>query len=304
MIAVIAVLLFRYSRRERVFDGGLVSVVATGELTLPDTLPQETPSPTPDADRTVPTVKSEDFSGGKQLQNNTSYEIDASSMLKAGCKLRLSSSGPQILIIHTHSTEAYSPAGLDKYEATGDSRTLDSGCNVIRVGTELQKVLEECGLNVIHDCGVYDYPSYAGSYSRTEEAISAILEKNPSISVVIDLHRDAIGDDGIIYKTKANEDGVCSAQLMMILGSDDSGLEHPDWRENLSFALYLQNTVNGKYPSLMRTMILVPYRYNQHLTHGSIILEVGSNGNTLREALAAVRLFGDAVGPALSALVE
>ena len=157
---------------------------------------------------------------------------------------------------------------------------------------------------MIHDTGVYDYPSYTGSYNRSCEAIERYLADNPSIRIVIDLHRDALCSDEITYKTEADEDGVCASQIMILIGSDSSGLEHPDWQQNLRLALYLQKAVCSEYPSLMRPVQLVSYRYNQHLTHGSMILEVGSNGNTLQEALAAIRLFGKAAGPALAELIE
>lgn len=261
-----------------------------------------TPEPTdePKSPEILPTT----ISGGLIVKNNTSYEIEPSEILSAGCPVKLKADKPQVLIIHTHSSEAYSPAGLDRYVDSGASRTQDNNYNVIRVGEELTKVLTQCGINVIHDCGVYDYPSYAGSYTRSEEATIKQLKDNPSISVVIDLHRDAIGTDDVIYKTVAAEEGVCASQLMILVGSDEYGLEHPNWMSNLSLAVYLQNAVVSKYPSLMRPIILVPYRYNQHLTGGSFILEVGSNGNTLQEALAAVRLFGKAIGPALVDLIE
>ena len=207
-----------------------------------------------------------------------------------GCSIRLEAAKPQILIIHTHSSEAYSPAGLDKYEDLGTNRTLDTNYNVIRIGNELTEIFQSYGLNVIHDTGVYDYPSYTGSYNRSCEAIERYLADNPSIRIVIDLHRDALCSDEITYKTEADEDGVCASQIMILIGSDSSGLEHPDWQQNLRLALYLQKAVCSEY--------------NQHLTHGSMILEVGSNGNTLQEALAAIRLFGKAAGPALAELIE
>lgn len=267
------------------------------ELVLPEDTPEPTPESTPNI---IPTT----ISGGLSVKNSSSYSVDPAAMLAEGCPVRLSSEGAQILIIHTHSSEAYSPAGLDRYEPSGDSRTQDSEYNVIRIGNELADILTAHGLNVIHDTGVYDYPSYTGSYTRSGEAVEAYLRDNPSISIVIDLHRDALGNNDVTYKTVADESGVCASQLMLLVGSDDSGLEHPYWRDNMKLALYLQNAVISKYPSLMRPVQLVSYRYNQHLTHGSLILEVGSNGNTLQEALAAIRLFGETAAPALVELIE
>ena len=122
--------------------------------------------------------------------------------------------------------------------------------------------------------------------------------------MVLDLHRDALGADGVVYKTMAEEEGTVASQIMLLSGSDESGLSHPDWRENLTLALYLQERVSMRHPTLMRPVSLVPQRYNQHLTHGSLIIEVGSSGNTLQEALAAIRLFGEAAAPALAELAE
>ena len=238
------------------------------------------------------------------LKNDTAYALSPEQLLAEGPALRLPAEGPQILIIHTHGSEAYNPVGLDLYEASDVSRTQDPHYSVIRVGDELAQQLEAQGLRVLHDREIYDYPSYTGSYSRSGEAVERYLKQYPGIAVVLDLHRDALGTDEVVYKTMAEEEGTVASQIMILVGSDESGLEHPHWRENLSLALYLQEAVAAAHPTLMRPVSLVPQRYNQQLTAGSLILEVGSSGNTLQEALAAVRLFADAAGPALLALTE
>ncbi len=238
------------------------------------------------------------------LKNETGYEVDVSALLEEGAGLRLAQEGPQILILHTHGSEAYTPAGLDRYDASDANRTQDARYSVIRVGDELASLLEEQGLEVIHDREIYDYPSYTGSYSRSGEAVERYLEQYPQIGLVIDLHRDALGGDGVVYKTMAEEEGTVASQIMLLVGTDESGLEHPDWRSNLAVALYLQNAATELHPTLMRPVDLVPQRYNQQLSPGALILEVGSSGNTLQEALAAIRLFARAVGPALLALTE
>ena len=277
---------------------------AAQETVSPTVTPPDTSDPEESAAPTTPTIIPTTISGGLSIKNTSGYDIDIDSILSAGCPIRLESGKPQILIIHTHSSEAYSPAGLDKYDDLGTNRTLDQNLNVIRIGTELTKLFEDCGLNVIHDTQVFDYPSYTGSYNRSCEAVEKYLADYPSIKIVIDLHRDALCSDTVTYKTTATELGVCASQIMLFVGSDASGLEHPNWRQNLSLALYLQNAVCQSYPSLMRPITLTKYRYNQHLSPGSMILEVGSNGNTLQEALAAIRLFGKTAGPAIAALVE
>ena len=242
--------------------------------------------------------------GSQLLKNETAYDIDPAAILAEGLELRLPAEGPQILIMHTHGSEAYTPAGLDRYDASDSNRTQDPRYSVIRVGDELAEHLEAQGLRVLHDREIYDYPSYTGSYNRSGEAVERYLERYPEIAVVIDLHRDALGDDGVVYKTMAEEEGTVASQVMLLVGSDESGLEHPNWRSNLSLALYLQQAAAAAHPTLMRPVSLVPQRYNQQLTSGSLILEVGSSGNTLQEALSAIRLFADAVGPALLALAD
>lgn len=243
------------------------------------------------------------ISGGLCIQNETSYPIDPYTVPQQP-DFRLPAGQAQILIIHTHSSEAYTPAGLDRYEASDNRRTQDREYNIIRVGEELKRCLEQYGLHVVHDCSVFDYPSYTGSYERSAAAIQSQLEQNPGIRIVIDMHRDALGADGAVYKTVAEERGSVASQIMLLVGTDDSGLEHPYWQSNLSLALYLQQAAVDAHPSLMRPVAVVQQRYNQHLSPGSLIMEVGSSGNTLQEALAAVRLFAESAGPALAALVE
>lgn len=277
---------------------------STVKLDIENTDPPVVPSPSPAPETNEPDILATTISGGLVIKNATSYTVDVTELLTRGCPITLTAELPQILIIHTHSSEAYSPAGLDQYVASGTSRTLDPEYSVIRVGDELEKIFEGCGLNVIHDREIYDYPSYTGSYTRSGEAVEAYLQQYPTIKIVIDLHRDALGTDDVIYKVVADETGSCASQIMLLVGTDDSGLEHPEWQQNLRLALYLQNAVTSQYPTLMRPVQLVSARYNQHLCTGSMILEVGSSGNTLQEALAAIRLFGKAAGPALAELIE
>lgn len=249
-------------------------------------------------------IRETTIQGGLSIKNETGYSIDAHELLQSTAPVRLPAEGPQILILHTHGSEAYTQAGLDRYEADDSNRTTDTQFNIIRVGDELAEFLTEAGLHVLHDREIYDYPSYTGSYTRSGEAVERYLAEYPDIAVVIDMHRDALGTGGVVYKTMAEEEGVVASQVMLLVGSDDSGLEHPDWRSNLALALYLQERIDRRHPTLMRPVSLVQQRYNQHLTRGSLILEVGSSGNTLQEALAAIRLFADAAAPALLELVE
>lgn len=283
------------------------AAVEEDDTPLPLSAPEdeEAPAPVPividsRADEALETT----ISGGLTIKNMTGYEVDTASAALAGPGLTLSADGPQVLIIHTHSSEAYTPAGLDRYEASDSFRTEDTEYNIVRVGDELTALFQAAGLNVIHDRGIYDYPSYTGSYNRSGLAVEEYLREYPTIAIVLDVHRDALGSGDVVYKTMAEESGTCASQVMLLVGTDDSGLAHPHWRRNLALALYMQKAVNDQYPTLMRPVQLVQQRYNQHLTTGSLIVEVGSSGNTLQEALAAARLFSSSVAPALAELIE
>jgi len=265
--------------------------------------PEETPAPET-AFRPTEQVQAANLSGSAAVHNSSDYTLDLTALAAEGLSLTLPREGPQVLILHTHSSEAYTPEGTDQYEASDPYRTEDKTRSVIRVGDALAAKLEAAGLTVLHDREIYDYPSYTGSYNRSGAAVAQYLADYPSLRVVIDLHRDALGSGDVVYKTEATVGGRASAQVMLLAGTGANGLSHPAWRENLKLALYLQNAMDGKYPRLARPVEVVNERYNQQLSAGMLILEVGSSGNTLREALTAAELFGDAAGPALAALME
>lgn len=261
----------------------------------------ETPLPTaePSAVTVIPTT----ITSNSMLDNDTYYDIDPDTLLAADADFSLPAEGYQILIIHTHGTEAYTPEGTDVYDPSDDYRTIDTNYSVIRVGRALAEALRAYGLNVLHDEGLYDYPSYTSSYVRSGEAVEEYLEAYPGISLVIDLHRDALGDGDTIYKTVAQAEGTQAAQLMFVMGSDIN-LENPHWQDNLTLALALQDQVSRRYPELMRPTTLCNYRYNQQLSTGSLLLEVGTAGNSLEEAITAVQLFADTVAPYLLSCIE
>ena len=242
--------------------------------------------------------------GGVSIRNATGLEPDIDALLAAGPALRLPPAGVQVLIVHTHGSEAYTPDAEDAYVASDPFRTQDKSQSVVRVGDALAAALEKQGLTVAHDREIYDWPSYTGSYSRSGAAVSAFLAEHPETAVVIDLHRDALGTDEVVYKTVAELDGETASQLMLVVGTGESGLPHPNWRENLALALLLQQAAAARWPTLMRPVSLVRERYNQQLAPGMLILEVGCSGNALREAVAAVEAFAEAVAPALLSLAE
>ncbi len=262
--------------------------------------PTPTPTPTP-APTPAPTPEIVPFTDdtGMEIRNKTDLEADIATLMGEPLTQRLSAAGPQILIIHTHGTEAYLPAAGEEYTPSDPYRTTDPERSVIRVGDALCSALEEYGLRVLHDRTLYDYPSYAGSYERAAASIEAYLAEYPDIALVLDVHRDAIGDASTVYKTCAAANGT--AQVMLVCGTDEY-LEHPLWRENLKLALAMQAAAMSANGALMRPIHLAPERYNQQYTTGSLIIEVGTNGNTLSEALAAAELFGRAAGEMLASL--
>lgn len=236
------------------------------------------------------------------VNNKTEYTVDTDALLKEPLKLKLTENKPAVLIIHTHGSEAYLPHGTDTYVPSDPFRTQDISQSVIRVGEELAAAFEKAGIRVVHDTGVYDYPSYAGAYNRSYAAIQSYLKKYPSIKVVIDLHRDAIGTEDTVYKTIAQFGDTTCSQLFFVIGTNASGLKHPNWRENLKLALHIQMEMNRLYPTLAKPIELSQYRYNQQATLGSMLVEIGCTGNTLQESLTAARYFADAASSVLLGL--
>lgn len=231
------------------------------------------------------------------VNNTTSQSVDVAALGAAQVDITFPTEGPQILIMHTHGTEAYTMDNTDVYQPSDTSRTLDDRYNMIRVGEEMAQIFTGMGFSVLHDTTLYDYPAYSGAYDRSKAGVEGYLAKYPSIRVVLDVHRDALfGPNGEVYKTVTSNGGEETAQVMLVVGSNDSGLEHPNWRKNLTLALDLQARLAEKDPTLARPITIRTGRFNQHLTTGSLLVEVGSHGNTLQEALAAARLFATTAG--------
>ncbi len=233
--------------------------------------------------------------GRVYISNSTAHALSVPELQKPFAA-SLGEGEPQVLILHTHGSEAYTPAsGTEGIVWSGDYRTTDYRYNVVRVGDEMAEVLGDAGLSVLHDRTLYDYPNYTGAYDRALASIRRYLEKYPSIRFVLDVHRDAIEDgQGNQYKAVSEVgDGETAAQMSLVMGSDGSGLEHPDWLENLRLAAAVQQDVLEHYPTLMRPVLLRNSRYNQHATTGSLLLEVGAAGNSPEEAALAGRLFAE-----------
>ena len=219
---------------------------------------------------------------------------DLGGLLSAPLECDLRASEPTVLILHTHATESYTKSGED-YEESSAWRTLDEHYNMLSIGEELGQLLARSGITAIHDRTLHDYPSYNGSYNDARKSIAEYLKEYPSIRLVLDLHRDAADtEDGQLRTAVDTADGPI-AQLMLVMGTDESGLRHPEWEENLSLALKLHATLEQQCPGIMRPLILRAQRFNQDLSPGALLVEVGAAGNTHAEALAAVRQLAQAI---------
>lgn len=206
--------------------------------------------------------------------------------------------GGAVLIVHTHGCEAYAPSEAYSYAPSEDVRTTDRRFNVVRVGDEIEKVLTARGIKVIHDITLCDEPSFNDSYSVSREVVRRHLAADPDIKVVLDVHRDSIeGADGRPVKT---DGGGGASGLMFVVGTDTGGAEHPLWRQNMAFALRLHRRIEAAHPGIMRPLNLRGSRFNQQLSTGSLIVEVGSDANTLDEALAAARIFAESLADEIS----
>lgn len=226
---------------------------------------------------------------GVCIKNGSNKTLDAAALAAEGFAAQLTGDAPQVLILHTHGSEAYTMPEGQGYVSTGTCRTSDTTKNVVRVGDEIASVLSDYGISVLHDRTLYDDPLYEGAYGRSVEGIEGYLEKYPSLTFILDIHRDAVEDaQHRQYKLISLEDPN-AAQLSFIMGSN-----HDGWQENLKLAVAVAEAVKADYPTVMRPITLRNSNYNQHKSLGSMLVEVGAAGNSLDEALNSARIFADA----------
>lgn len=218
------------------------------------------------------------------FRGDCSYEVDKAALLLQPLNWA-DTPGPKVLIIHSHSCESYTQCEGHTYLPSANYRTLDLQNNVTAVGDALAEELAALGVEVIHDRTLNDYPDYNRSYAVAREKIQTYLEEYPSIVMVLDLHRDALEDP---VRETVELDGQTIAPLMLVIGTDEGGLYHPHWADNLSCGLKLQALANRETPELFKRISFRSQRFNGDLTSGSLIVEVGSTENTLPEACAAM----------------
>ena len=220
--------------------------------------------------------------GNVKIKNQTDYQL-TQEMLTPDITIENKS----ILIFHTHSCESYTASEQYPYTPTGNFRTTDLNFTVTRVGTELTTQLQQYGYNVIHDTSYHDYPSYNGSYTNSLKTVESLLQTNPS-DIIIDLHRDAIGSRSDYAPTVKIGDEE-AAQIMFVIGTNAGGLWHPNWNQNLKFAVKVQEKAEELYPGLFKPIMLTTSRYNQHTGKYANIIEVGATGNTLEQCLTSMK---------------
>lgn len=243
--------------------------------------------------------------GGVYMKNSTDLDINIKEFLSSPLSFKIEKSdSPQVLIVHTHTTETYMTKEADYYTSAFSSRTRDSNKNMVSVGNIVAEKLNGAGIKTLHDTTEHDYPNYTGSYSRAANTITGYLKKYPTIKVVLDLHRDAVssGDsDKVKLVTEIN--GKKAAQVMLVMGSQSGSVTNfPNWKENLKLAVRLQQKIEEKYPTLARPLSLMSKNYNESLSTGSLLIEFGTDVNTLAEAHYSAELVGEALAELLGGL--
>ena len=201
----------------------------------------------------------------------------------------------EVLILSTHATEAYEPGDYGWFDPDYASRSSGTDENVTAVAAALAERLRAHGVGVIHDTTLFDSPSYEGAYDRSRAAAEEWLRICPTIQVILDVHRDALGSDGVRLKPTALADGEKAAQVMLIAGCDNGEFDMPGWRDNLRFAAALGSSLEELAPGLTRPILFDYRKYNQDLLPGALLVEVGSHGNTLEEAKRSAVLLADAI---------
>lgn len=239
------------------------------------------------------------------LKNNTDLKIDISALMKAELQYSIvKNSSPQVLIIHTHATESYFSGNRDYYTDKDLTRTTDTSKNVVSLGKIVAGKLNAAGISTIHDKTLHDHPSYNDSYPNAAKTITSQIAKNKDIKVVIDIHRDAIasGEKDKIKLTKT-VNGKSAAQIMLVMGSQSGSVKNfPKYLENLKLAVRIQEKLESRYPGLARAVSLMPRNYNESLTTGSVLIEIGTDANSLEEAQYSAGLLGNALAELFSEL--
>ena len=269
--------------------------IAQNTETTPEVSHADTNVTTEVIPNNVPNKYTDDYNG-VEIKNGTNYNLTEDIL---NCD-NLDFNKKDIMIFHTHTCESYTPTEQYSYEETGTFRSTDLNYSVVKVGDVLTEQLQSYGFNVVHDKTYHDYPAYSGSYGRSQATVKNLLNSHAGTDIIIDLHRDAIGDTSYAPSVKIGDEVV--SQLMFVIGTDGGGLEHPNWKENLKFAIKVQEKANALYPGLFRPILLRNSRYNQQLGKAACIIEVGATGNTLEQSMGSMKYLSKILDEVLKSL--
>ncbi len=244
--------------------------------------------------------------GGTQVENfsvknKTDESFDFASILKSPLTFSVNKGGssPQVLIYHTHTTEGYIDEDVDYFYESFYSRTENTDFNVVAVGNAIADVLNKKGICTLHDTTVHD-ATYDGAYDRSSQTIAKDMAENKDIKVVLDIHRDAIGTSESKVKPVFTYNGKKGAQIMILSGCDDGSNWFPNWKNNLNFALKIQNTAEKMYPGMTRPISFDYFRYNEYVCDGSLLIEIGTDANSIDEAEYTGQLLGNVLAEVLN----
>ncbi len=237
-------------------------------------------------------------SGEVTLQNETSYKLDLSKAELPRTEGEIRGTPPTVLVYHTHGTESYSPSG--GYDGAYSFRSEDTAKNVVAAGEALCDALREYGVFALHDLNMYDKDDFSLSYSKSRDACLEWMKKYPALRYIIDIHRDSVKSGGLAAAAVAEVEGRRAAQIMIVVGTDEKAGRHTGWKTNLANAVKLWKALYAISPSLVRPIYLRSASFNQDISPGALIIEVGSQGNTLEEAQESARLLARAMAECFS----
>ena len=239
--------------------------------------------------------------GGINIRNTTDYTPDVEELLSQDLPFEIDDSRQvQVLVYHTHTCESYMSEDTGEYYDDFYPRSTDESQNVCAVGEAIINELKSRGIGAVHDTTLHDYPSYDGSYDRSYDTVQEYIEKYPEIKVTLDIHRDSMtADDDTKYKPTCLYDGKKAAQIMIMTGRNVEDDRFPFWEENLIFAVKLQQKCDEFYEDFARPLNLGDYTYNMNVNNGSLLIEVGTDANTLEEAVRSGEMLGNALSSVL-----
>lgn len=232
-------------------------------------------------------------SGGLKITNETDYKIDVQRLMSEPLKYKFDDDS-KVLVYHTHTNESYLSDISDINNMSIPPRSSDERINVVRVGQELCANLEGFNIRTIHSKKYHNVPNDRGAYARSLATVFEYIKKDPSISVTLDIHRDGISDSRKLRMVE-NVDSVNVSQIMIVVGTNKTGLSHDRWRENLKFALKLQKKLIEYNPNIVKPIFISKNRYNQHLTDCSLLIEIGGDGNLIDESIQSTKYIARAL---------